>query len=105
MIDKIKISHALIVVGENGLDFDMIEMWCRMNNDFQRLMEYAYGLWVDKDLWLHYDDDHFPAILHIVKTVPPLFKPDDTFDEETMDNVCTIIDYIQEERARNGKRD
>jgi hypothetical protein len=103
MINKMKISHAMIVVGENGLDYDIIELWCRMNTNFQRLMEYAYGLWVDKDLWLHYDDDHFPAIEHIIKNVPSAFKPDDTFDEETMDNVCTIIDYIREKGAKDVK--
>ena len=100
MIDKMKISHAMIVVGENGLDYDVIELWCHINVHLQRLMEYAYGLWVDKDLWLHYDDDHFPAIEHIIKTMQPTFKANDAFDEESMDNVCTIIDYIREKRVK-----
>ena len=101
MIDKIKITHAMVIVGTNELDFDLIEQWCGINVHLQRLMEYAYGLWVDKDFWLHYDDDHFAAIVHIIKNVPPTFRANDVFDEESMDNVCTLIDYIEEKKAKH----
>jgi hypothetical protein len=104
MIDKIQLTHKPIIIGD--LEYDIIDDYHAINDNIHRLMEFAFGLYVDQNLCLHFNDKHFPTIEHIIKSVPCLYQPDDMFDEESMDNVCTLIEFIQQERkARNGKRD
>jgi len=101
MINKIQLTHKPVMLGD--LDYDIIVDYNAINDNLQRLMEFAYGLYVDQNLCLHYDDDHFPAIVHIIKTVPCLYLPNDTFDEESMDHVCTLIDFVEAERAKHDQ--
>jgi len=101
MINKIQLTHKPVMLGD--LDYDIIVDYNAINDNLQRLMEFAYGLYIDQNLCLHFNDDHFPAIEHIIKTVPCLYQPDDTFDEESMDHVSTLIEFIEQERAKDGK--
>ena len=79
----------------DDLPTNLIQCYNAINKHVRRLLKCAYALYIDEHNVLHADDAYYSAIVHIIITVPPLYVADDVFDEESLDNVCTLLDYLK----------